>query len=130
MQRPSDDTDPVIGRRDYAPADRPEVEVLVNDAWRPGDLRGWTQRRHSGWWGHVEYTMGPAQNYLDTFPADQVRPFELNDELRGVLAFSERTFPDDETRDAAIYAELEISPVRYQHQLNWLAQQGHARPPD
>lgn len=31
-------------------------------------------------------------------------------------------------RDAAIYAEQQISPVRYQHQLNWLAQQGHATP--
>lgn len=63
-------------------------------------------------------------------PADRVRPYELSDELRGVLAFSGRSFPTDETRDAALHEELQISPVRYAHQLNWLAQQGHATPPD
>lgn len=113
----------------FPPEDRPEINLQHGDgAWVDADLHAW-QARGDEQWASVVWTDGD-QTWRDTVPAAQVRPYELSEELRGVLAFLQRTFLDDQTRDAAIYAELQISPVRYQHQLNWLAQQGHATPPD
>lgn len=61
--------------REYPPADWPDVEVLVDGDWLPGDLRAWS-RRDDGWHGHVQYSKGPAQNYLASFPAEQIRKAE------------------------------------------------------
>jgi hypothetical protein len=106
------------------PEERPEINLLRNGRWVDADLHAW-QARGDEQWASVVWSEG-GQTWRETVPADQVRPYELSDELRGVLAFSQRTFPDDVTRDAALHEELQISPVRYGHQLAWLAQQGHS----
>lgn len=59
----------------YRPDQRPDVEVLVDDTWYPGELRAW-QQRDDGWWANVNWSTGPGLTYLDTVPADRVRPAE------------------------------------------------------
>jgi hypothetical protein len=66
---------PTDDYREYAPADWPDVEVLVDDTWLEGELRAWSHRE-AGWHGHVQYRTGPAQNYLAVFPADHIRKVE------------------------------------------------------
>jgi hypothetical protein len=64
--------------RVYAPADRPPVAVLVpgehGNTWYVGELRMWRPMPDGTWVGNVEYSKGPAQNYLGTFPADNIHP--------------------------------------------------------
>ncbi|ROR90553.1 hypothetical protein [Nocardioides aurantiacus] len=72
----------------------------------------------------MRYSLDPAENYADTVPAGRLRPATLDHELRGILAFSQRTFTDDETRDAALHDELQISPVLHQHDLRRAAKPG------
>lgn len=57
------------------PDERPLCEVLIDGVWRSGEVRAW---RHGddGWIADVGYSLGPAQNYLATFPADQLRPVD------------------------------------------------------
>lgn len=56
----------------FRPDERPDVEVLVDDVWYPGELRAW-QRRADGWWANVNWTRD-GMRYLDTVLADRVRP--------------------------------------------------------
>lgn len=56
----------------YRPDQRPDVEVLRDGVWYPGELRAW-QSRADGWWANVQYRTAPGMTYLDTVPADQVR---------------------------------------------------------
>lgn len=69
--------DPVLDSCDIAAADRPAVEVLVDvdggQQWRRGELRGWTRRRDSGWWGHVGYDTGAEDHRVDVFPLERIR---------------------------------------------------------
>ncbi len=58
----------------YSPADRPEVEVLVDGAWFYGELRMWTQHRDGSWWANVMWSSAVAENRLDTFNAEDVGP--------------------------------------------------------
>ena len=58
----------------YSPADRPEVEVLVEGTWHYGELRMWTQHRDGSWSANVMWTRAHGENRLDTFPAENVRP--------------------------------------------------------
>jgi hypothetical protein len=58
----------------YRPADRPDVEVLVDGTWYAGELRAWFPLPDGTWEGNVQYSLGPAQNYLDQFPQDRIRP--------------------------------------------------------
>lgn len=103
----------------FHPRDRPEINLRLEDGTLvDADLHAW-QARGDEQWAVVVWTAG-GQTWRDTVPGDRVRPFELNAELRGVLAFTARAFPDDETRDAAIHDELQISPTRYGHQVAWL----------
>jgi hypothetical protein len=58
----------------YPPADRPEVEVLVDGTWYPGELRMWTQGEDGSWSANVMWSRASGENRLDTFPSDNVRP--------------------------------------------------------
>lgn len=108
----------------FAPEDRPEIQLLLEDGrWVDADLHAWQARGDEQWAAVVWSDAG--HRWSDTVPAGRVRPYELSDELRGVLAFLERTFPDDQARDAALHAELQISPLRYGMQVNWLREEGH-----
>lgn len=71
----------------YSGDDRIEVEVLVNDQWRPGELRSWDQADSGTWSGIVSWSAGPMRNHLDRFPADRIRPV---DEARPVSGPAER----------------------------------------
>lgn len=72
------------GGRVYAPADRPLIEVLVDETWRPGELRAWSQREGGAWWGNVSWSAGPGLTYLDTVPAERLRPVaDENDDPSG-----------------------------------------------
>jgi hypothetical protein len=56
----------------YRAADRPAVEVLIDDTWYPGELRMWSPRPDGTWEGNVMHSTGPAENRLDTFPQDRI----------------------------------------------------------
>jgi hypothetical protein len=56
------------------PGDRPDVEVLVDDTWCPGELRMWTQDDEGGWTAQVQYQPpGTHTREIGAFPADHVR---------------------------------------------------------
>lgn len=58
----------------YKPLDRPDVEVLVDGTWCPGELRMWTQHDDDTWTADVQYRPpGEHSSFIATFPADQVR---------------------------------------------------------
>jgi hypothetical protein len=46
--------------RIYPADDRPDVEVLVDGEWYPGELRAWYPRV-DGWWGNVSYRTGVSE---------------------------------------------------------------------
>ena len=54
--------------------DRKEVEVLVDGTWHPGELRSWDAEDDGGWTAMVTWSAGPAEQRLDRFPADALRP--------------------------------------------------------
>lgn len=56
-----------------APGDRPDVEVLVDGTWWPGELRAW-ERRDDGWWGNVQWRTKPGETRIDTLPEHRIRP--------------------------------------------------------
>lgn len=58
------------------PGDRPDVEVLVDDHWWPGELRMWTQHDDGTWTAQVQWRRRPADTHIDTFPAERVRESE------------------------------------------------------
>lgn len=60
-------------QRVYPPAEQPEVEVLVDGSWYPGDLRSWTSTP-DGWVAQVRWNRAPGENLLGNFPEDRVRP--------------------------------------------------------
>ncbi|HXH77339.1 hypothetical protein [Nocardioides sp.] len=62
----------------YSPDERPDVEVLVNGVWHPGELRAW-QRRDDGWWANVQWRPRAGETYIDTVPAIDVRVDETTD---------------------------------------------------
>ena len=68
--------------------DRPDVEVLVDDTWWPGELRQWTQHDDDTWHGNVTYRDADGQRSA-TFPADRIR-LDTIDRSHG------RTVPVDE----------------------------------
>lgn len=61
--------------RVYSPADRPEVEVLVDDTWWPGELRAWFPQDDGTWRANVSYRTGVSQQHLKTVLEDHVRPW-------------------------------------------------------
>ena len=58
--------------RDFSPVDGPDVEVLVDGTWYPGQLRAWLPR-DNGWYGNVEYSTDVGENRLNTVPEHQIR---------------------------------------------------------
>ena len=58
----------------YAPAERPDVEVLVDGVWCVGELRMWSHREDGSWVGDVQWrpTNEPTR-MLGTFPASEIR---------------------------------------------------------
>lgn len=65
-------TDELLEYRSTVPGEEPECEVLLDDTWHPGFVRGW-YRYADGWKASVQYSTQPGSNYLRTFPADQLR---------------------------------------------------------
>ena len=63
-----------MSRQVYSPADRPEVEVLIDGVWYPGELCMWTQASDGSWSADVMWSRVSGENRNDTFPADHVRP--------------------------------------------------------
>jgi hypothetical protein len=58
----------------HKPADRPDVEVLVEGTWCPGEVRMSTQLDDGGWVFSVQWRPpGTDTRRLDTFPKGQVR---------------------------------------------------------
>jgi hypothetical protein len=56
----------------YLPQERPDVEVLVDGAWYPGELRG-TWRRRCRRQYTVSFRRTPGLSRLDTVTGDRVR---------------------------------------------------------
>ena len=53
--------------------DCPDVEVLRDNAWHPGELRSWHQTE-AGWDAMVQYNVGPGMTYLERVASGRVRP--------------------------------------------------------
>jgi hypothetical protein len=58
----------------YPPADRPEVEVLVNGTRHHGELRMWDPAPGRVLAGERDVDPAHGEHQLDTFPAENVRP--------------------------------------------------------
>jgi hypothetical protein len=56
----------------YAPLERPDVEVVVDGTWWPGEVRMATELVDGTWSHSVQYRTGEGQ-FLGTFTDDQVR---------------------------------------------------------
>jgi hypothetical protein len=56
----------------YKPSERPDVEVLVDGTWHPGELRG-TWQRNGKDLCNVSWRDRPGMTHLDTVAADRVR---------------------------------------------------------
>ena len=70
----------------FAPDCRPDVEVLIDGEWLPGELRMWTQGADGAWTANVQWQpTGVATRRIDTFPLDQVRE-DLIDRSQGRLS--------------------------------------------
>lgn len=70
----------------FKPGDRPMAEVLVAGEWRPAEIRMWTHEDDGTWSANVTWSAGVGQNYLDTFPAEQLRPVDESSEIRPPIA--------------------------------------------
>ena len=57
----------------YLPAERPEVEVLVDGSWYYGELRIWSRGEDAPWLANVTWGRTHGEHRIDTFPAEDVR---------------------------------------------------------
>lgn len=65
--------------RIFAPADRPDVQVLVEGDWRPGELRAWYPAGETAWEALVDWQpVGSTSRRPDRFPQDRVRSDETD----------------------------------------------------
>lgn len=63
----------------HAPADRPDVQVLVDAQWLPGEVRQQWQDEHDAWWVEVQYRRpGTHSRTIATFPLERVRKDETD----------------------------------------------------
>jgi hypothetical protein len=63
--------DPIV----YRPDERPDVEVLWDGVWCPGELRMQRPDASGRWLCQVQYRRpGELSSRIDTFPASEVRP--------------------------------------------------------
>ena len=63
---------------EFAPGERPEVEVLVEGTWYPGELNAWSQPGvangySTGWWGNVTYRTDAGERHRKTVPYHRIR---------------------------------------------------------
>lgn len=65
----------------YAPLERPDVEVLVDDTWWPGEVRMATELTDGVWQHDVQYRTDAGQ-FVDTFPDERIRA-DTVDRARG-----------------------------------------------
>ncbi len=56
----------------YHPAERPDIEVQVDGAWHPGELRMW-EPVAEGWAGQVQWRREVGMTFIDTYPAERIR---------------------------------------------------------
>ena len=56
----------------YAPADAPNIEILVGEEWLPGQLRSWVERGGVQW-ASVEYGVSSSQNRIALVPLPRLR---------------------------------------------------------
>ena len=72
----SDPTVTISPMRDHhvvsLPADRPDIEGLIDDTWWPGELRMW-RRTPTGWEAQVQWRDRPGNTRITTATADPVR---------------------------------------------------------
>lgn len=68
----------------YRPNERPDVEVHVDGVWHPGELRDWLHREDGTWWANGQWRRRPGETYIDTVPADHVRPSRLTTRMAEV----------------------------------------------
>jgi len=61
-----------MGVHIYRPYERPDVEVLVEGTWWPGELRGYWDRGGRRLM-NVSWRTAPGMTRLDTVPAERVR---------------------------------------------------------
>lgn len=57
-------------------SERRDVEVRIDGAWWPGELRMWTQRPDESWWAQATWRREPGMTFSATVPADDVRAAE------------------------------------------------------
>lgn len=62
--------------RTYRPDERPDVEILIDGNWCKGELRQWTVDRERNWAARANWRREVGRTYIDTFPADRIRPDE------------------------------------------------------
>ena len=60
----------------FGAAERPEIEVLIDGTWYPGELRAWIPAEEGAWNGNVSYSTGVGQTYLATVPEDRIQGCE------------------------------------------------------
>jgi len=66
---------PTPEARVYDPWDRPDVEVLVDGQWCPGELRAWFPDEVTGSWrANVSWRREYGRTFIETVVADRVRP--------------------------------------------------------
>ena len=56
----------------YDPADRPDIEILVDEEWLSGQLRNWVERGGEQW-ASVEYGVGRSRNCIAVVPLPRLR---------------------------------------------------------
>jgi hypothetical protein len=61
------------GFRVSPPGERPEVEVRVDEAWWPGEIRSWS-KSPSGGWANCSRHRATGETRLGTCHEDDVRP--------------------------------------------------------
>lgn len=59
----------------YRPDERPDVEVLVDGTWWPGELHAWWPHEDGSWEATCSWRTGPAQQFRGRVPYPaRVRP--------------------------------------------------------
>jgi hypothetical protein len=56
----------------YAPGDRPDVEVLIETTWYPGELRMWS-KKDARWVAQCTYRTEPGKTRIASVDQDNVR---------------------------------------------------------
>lgn len=71
---------PVV--RTFRPHERPDVEVLIGGRWFKGELRQWSVDAEKRWSAQVTWHREAGYTFIDSFPADRIRPDETDPRAR------------------------------------------------